>query len=100
MIEAPGPQGLVGAAIKGSSHYVVTGYDGLPSKTAIFDELVIANEFSIAPAFILTISKKTKKSLLQNYSKKATQFQTNKHGPDDKILQNSDLHKIAIFISN
>lgn len=58
---------LVGAAIKGSSHYVVTGYDGYPSKTKIFDELIIANEFSISPAFIITISKKTKKSLLKTY---------------------------------
>jgi hypothetical protein len=63
---------LLGSAIKGgSSHYVVTGYDGRPSATPTFDEIVIANEFSIAPAFIITISNKVKKNLIKEYQNEA-----------------------------
>lgn len=62
------PEALFGAAIKGeSSHYVITGYDGKPSQTPIFDEVVIANEFLIAPAFILTISPETTEALFEEY---------------------------------
>jgi len=59
----------------GSSHYVLTNYGGQPSKKPLFDELVIANEFSISPAFILTISSKKTKKLWKKYLKMADEYE-------------------------
>lgn len=68
-----GPTSLRRTAVKGGSHYVVTDLGGHPSESPALDELVIANEFSISPAFILSISKKTKKVVGAKFAEKGFQ---------------------------
>lgn len=94
VVEPPESKILYKAAIVGGcSHYVVTGYDGCPSSNPFFDELVIANEFSIVPAFILTISNKTKKKLLRKYHSMAMENPGQPQNEEQKLKYEEILQK-------
>jgi len=41
------------------SHYVLTGYRGLPSDNELFDEIVIPQNHQIVPAFVLKLEPKS-----------------------------------------
>lgn len=87
-----GPHSLLGSAIKTgySSHYIVTQQNGetftsVPQEgpdAEIYDEIVIAQESQIAPAFLIHLDPKKKKALASDWLKRANSrnnvaYQTN-----------------------